>query len=106
MATKSNPEKDVVISSASAAAARPRRTATAGRAKRPAAVEKPAALDSEPETNSSSATYAAERELTHDEIARMAYSLWEARGCQGGSAEEDWIRAEQELRQRALAPSM
>ncbi|MCC7175443.1 MAG: DUF2934 domain-containing protein [Bryobacterales bacterium] len=31
-------------------------------------------------------------------IARLAYSYWEARGGQGGSAEEDWLRAEQELR--------
>ena len=30
-------------------------------------------------------------------IARLAYSYWEARGCQGGSAEEDWLRAEREL---------
>jgi hypothetical protein len=30
------------------------------------------------------------------EIARLAYSYWEARGG-GGSAEEDWYRAEQEL---------
>lgn len=35
-----------------------------------------------------------------EEIARLAYSYWEARGCQDGSAEEDWIRAEQELRIR------
>jgi|HubBroStandDraft_6_1064221.scaffolds.fasta_scaffold4754627_1 hypothetical protein len=32
-----------------------------------------------------------------EDIARLAYSLWEARGCQGGSPEEDWLRAEQEL---------
>jgi hypothetical protein len=29
-------------------------------------------------------------------IARLAHSYWEARGCQGGSAEEDWYRAEKE----------
>ncbi|HLY16167.1 MAG TPA: DUF2934 domain-containing protein [Bryobacteraceae bacterium] len=33
-----------------------------------------------------------------DEIAQLAYSYWEARGYQGGSSEEDWLRAEQELR--------
>jgi hypothetical protein len=38
----------------------------------------------------------------HAEIARLAYSYWEARGCQGGSPEEDWHRAEQELRGRAF----
>jgi len=30
-----------------------------------------------------------------DEIALLAYSYWEGRGCQGGSAEDDWLRAEQ-----------
>ncbi len=34
---------------------------------------------------------------THDEIARLAYSYWEARGGSGGSALEDWLRAEREL---------
>jgi hypothetical protein len=32
-----------------------------------------------------------------EDIARLAYSLWEARGGQDGSPEEDWFRAEQEL---------
>ena len=35
---------------------------------------------------------------SHQEVARLAYLYWEARGCQGGSPEEDWRRAEQELR--------
>ena len=34
-------------------------------------------------------------------IADLAYSYWEERGRQGGSAEEDWLRAEQELRAAA-----
>jgi hypothetical protein len=34
------------------------------------------------------------------EIADLAYSYWEARGYQGGSPAEDWLRAEQELRER------
>jgi hypothetical protein len=29
-------------------------------------------------------------------IAKIAYGYWEARGCQGGSAIEDWVRAERE----------
>jgi hypothetical protein len=36
----------------------------------------------------------------HEAIARLAYSYWEERGCHGGSAEEDWARAEQEYRSR------
>lgn len=35
-----------------------------------------------------------------NEIARLAHALWEARGGQGGSPEEDWFRAEQKLRAR------
>jgi hypothetical protein len=38
-----------------------------------------------------------------EEIARLAYSYWEARGGQGGSPEEDWVRAEQEFRVRRQA---
>ncbi len=36
--------------------------------------------------------------LPEEEIARLAYSYWENRGCQGGSPEEDWFRAEEELK--------
>lgn len=37
---------------------------------------------------------------TSEQIAALAYSYWEARGRQGGSPEEDWLRAERELRGR------
>ncbi|MGO9257122.1 MAG: DUF2934 domain-containing protein [Bryobacteraceae bacterium] len=37
---------------------------------------------------------------THEQIAALAYSYWEARGRQGGSPEADWRRAEKELRGR------
>jgi len=30
-------------------------------------------------------------------VSRLAYSYWEARGFQDGSAEEDWLRAEAEI---------
>ena len=33
----------------------------------------------------------------HDQIARLAYSYWQARGRPDGSPEEDWLRAENEL---------
>ena len=35
-----------------------------------------------------------------DAIARLAYSYWEARGRQGGSQIEDWVRAEKEFANR------
>jgi len=38
---------------------------------------------------------------THDDIAKLAYHLWEGRGAPVDSPEVDWERAEQELaRQR------
>ena len=32
-----------------------------------------------------------------EDVARLAYALWESRGRPLGSPEEDWYRAEQEL---------
>src|ERR1700676_751094 len=37
----------------------------------------------------------------HDDIAALAYRLWQARGCPSGSPQEDWFHAAQELRSRA-----
>jgi hypothetical protein len=37
------------------------------------------------------------RTATHEEIAKLAFSYWIARGYAHGSAEQDWLRAEQEL---------
>jgi len=34
----------------------------------------------------------------HDKICQLAYEHWMQRGCPDGSPEEDWFRAEQELR--------
>jgi hypothetical protein len=34
---------------------------------------------------------------THEEIAKLAYQLWEERGAPIGSPEVDWARAEQAL---------
>ena len=36
-----------------------------------------------------------------EQIARLAYSYWQARGCPEGSPEEDWLRAEAELREKS-----
>jgi hypothetical protein len=37
---------------------------------------------------------------TQMQISELAYSYWEARGFQGGSAWDDWFRAEEELKRR------
>ena len=36
--------------------------------------------------------------LDQEAIARLAYFHWEDRGCQNNTPEEDWFRAEAELR--------
>jgi hypothetical protein len=42
-------------------------------------------------------------EASYEEIAALAYSYWEGRGRQGGCPEEDWLRAEEELRHRSAS---
>ena len=37
----------------------------------------------------------------HEDIAVVAYALWQGRGCRNGSPEEDWFLAAQELRARS-----
>jgi hypothetical protein len=38
---------------------------------------------------------------THDQIARLAEKYWAERGRPDGSPEQDWLRAEEELRGKA-----
>jgi hypothetical protein len=38
----------------------------------------------------------------HNEIAALAHEFWQGRGCPTGSPDEDWFRAVEELRSRAL----
>jgi len=58
------------------APAKPRKTAAKnGKAAKPVAAAKP----------------------SHEEIEKLARSYWEQRGYQDGFAEQDWLRAEQEL---------
>ena len=35
--------------------------------------------------------------LEHEQIAALAYALWEANGCVDGTADVDWQRAEEAL---------
>lgn len=62
------------------------------------------APQTEPEQMKSEATATAPSTPVseREEIARLAYSYWEARG-HGGSAEEDWLRAEAEFGRRREA---
>jgi hypothetical protein len=102
MARKSNPEKEKAASGL--VPAKPRRSTTAARPRRStAAAKKPVPPVGESETETVLAVSASESshgmEPSREAIARLAYLYWLDRGGQQGSAEEDWLRAEQELRQ-------
>ncbi len=61
-------------------------------------------VSSTSEISSPASTPTAEPVIDRQAVALMAYSYWEARGFTGGSPEEDWLRAEREMR-TALAAS-
>jgi hypothetical protein len=97
MAKTRKTEPDLMVSAAAAPARR--KIATAPRKPRPAATTAPAA------TSTPAAMAESVAELyspAQEEIAALAYSYWVTRGYQGGCPEEDWLRAERELHQRAL----
>ena len=96
MATKRSSD----TSAASAAPAR-RKTATTARTRKklPASLAEVAADAVLAAAPAEAVAYVPE----YQEVAALAYSYWEARGCQGGAPEEDWLRAEQELRARGTS---
>jgi hypothetical protein len=44
---------------------------------------------------------ATEIRISHEQVAMLAHQYWAERGHQHGSHEQDWFRAEEELRGRA-----
>jgi DUF2934 family protein len=34
-----------------------------------------------------------------EDVAKLAYAIWEQRGCSQGSADEDWLEAERNFRE-------
>jgi hypothetical protein len=53
--------------------------------------------------NNEATNVANDAALDQEAIALLAYFYWEARDGQNGSPEEDWLRAEAELRNRLAA---
>src|ERR1017187_5277634 len=100
MPTKRTKENDIAIPAAAAPARR--KSAATPRAKH-GLKPSPAAAAPETENAAGVVTVEATYAPAESEIAALAYTYWAGRGCQGGSPEEDWLRAEQELRARALA---
>jgi DUF2934 family protein len=101
MARKRINDNDLVVSSSAAAAPVRRKAAAKPRAKHSATPAE--SLAPTPESDVIEASTVTVYEPSHEEIACLAYLYWEARGYQGGSPEEDWLRAQQELRVRASA---
>jgi hypothetical protein len=111
MTQKRTTDNDLVVSGTAAAATR--RKAARPRSKHSAAAAEAPVISApaEPET-AQPASAASETTLSvtavespvatanssYEEVAKLAYSYWEARGYQGGSPEEDWLRAEVEMR--------
>ena len=50
-----------------------------------------------PQVSGGMGAYTGRRAPTHDEIAQLAFNLYESRGRQDGHDVEDWLRAEEEL---------
>jgi hypothetical protein len=90
MPRKQVSEKEIVVSAPVPARRKP---AASPRAKRSTPASAPATPVAKPVASAPSP----------EQIASLAYSYWEARGCQGGSPEADWLRAEQELAAAAIA---
>lgn len=75
---------------------------TVKKAKAPAKPRKSAAKKDNVVTMSNgSHSPAAGKPVSHDEVAKLAHRYWAERGFKDGHHEEDWFRAEQELRARA-----
>ncbi len=91
MPSKRVTEKDIVVSAAVPARRKP---TTAKRVKHTAPV---AAAEPVTEAPVMQPVQPVQATPSQEQIATLAYSYWVARGHQGGSPEEDWLRAEQEL---------
>jgi hypothetical protein len=103
MPRKQISENDLVLSARAGAVPARRKPATTTRKPRTVSKAEPAAVLSVPAESATAAAPPAaivSNEPTREQIASLAYALWESRGCQGGSPEEDWINAERQLRAR------
>jgi len=103
MASKRVSESKVVVSPGAAQTSSVRKPAAKRTTRTAKPVETPSVSIAEPETVASPAGVTAGEKPSQESIAALAYSYWVARGCEGGSPEEDWLRAEQELRAASAA---
>jgi hypothetical protein len=99
MTRKRTSENDLSLSAGASAAPSRRKPVSRTRAKHavtPEALSTSAAAEPEiavPQVVAANPVFRPDRQA----IAELAFLYWEARGCQGGSPEEDWLNAEREL---------
>jgi hypothetical protein len=110
LATSPPPVKDATIAkpksfnaqSRATSSERPTRSTALHRAAKPATVAAEVTREVAPATVAEDvkavASSTAPHRIAHHDVAKLAYSYWLARGRQGGSSYDDWIRAEHELR--------
>ena len=106
MARKRSSETELAVSSAASSVPARRKPATATRTrKKPTTVPVEAVAEpldaATPEVEV--LEIATAHEPSREAVAALAYSYWVERGYQGGSPEQDWLRAEQELRNSRVA---
>ena len=99
MAIKRNTEKDLTVSSSAAGAAPARRKSAPKPRTQYAPVSSDLAPEAEQPETVPTVPAIAIAEPSREAIAKLAYSFWVARGYQSGSEEQDWLRAELQLRQ-------
>jgi len=103
MTRKRNSENELVVSAGVGSAPTRRKSTVRTRAKHaPLSDDVSGEVTTQPTSVLAAVTA---NEPSRDEIAQLAYLYWESRGGQNGSPEEDWLRAEQELRGRSAAAS-
>ena len=99
MAIKRVSEKKLVVSPGAAKAPSARKAAPSKRTARSTAPD--SSISSTTQTPSTSVfgneAALAVLDAPREAVAALAYSYWVARGCEDGSPEEDWLRAEREL---------
>jgi hypothetical protein len=101
MTRKRTSENDLSLSAGASATPSRHKSVSRTRAKHVVPPETPSTSAAEPEIAAPPAVAAIPvYQPSSEAIAELAFLYWEARGYQGGSPEEDWLRAEQELRTR------
>jgi hypothetical protein len=101
MTRKRTSENDLSISAGASAAPSRRKPTSRTRAKHVVPPETPSTQANEPEIAAPQAVATPVYQPSREDIAELAFRYWETRGGQGGSPEEDWLRAERELRTHA-----